>query len=136
MYSGKVEIAAMPPYNRPDYHDSLRDIASTVEEMNSCYHNGTAFLNDVKPLISQIAAKDWTSVDGKRVALRVDILRRNLKSAIDRGRPSTTGEIQMLVNLDMQEEVSGFPVVVEDIMFDFLYTGLGLAPSLEPTEYA
>ena len=40
MYGGKVEIAAMPPYNRPDYHNILRDIASTVAEMNSCYHNG------------------------------------------------------------------------------------------------
>jgi uncharacterized protein YegL len=136
MYGGKVEIAAMPPYNRPDYHDSLREIASTLEEMNSCYHNGTAFLNDVKLVIAQIAAKDWTSVDGKRVALRVDILRRNLKSAIDRGCLSATGEIQMLVNLDTQEEVPDFPVAVEDSMFDFPDTGLELAHSLEPAAVA
>ena len=36
MYGGRVEIAAMPPYNRPEYQESLREIACTLEEMNSC----------------------------------------------------------------------------------------------------
>ena len=80
MYGGMVELVAMPPFTRQEYHhESLYDIAFTVEdELGHSYESGRAFLRDLKLVIAQIAAKDWTPVDLKRVAMKVDILRGNL----------------------------------------------------------
>jgi hypothetical protein len=65
--------------------------------------------------------------------LILDILRKNIKSTIDRGCLSAIGAIQMLVNLDKQQEVSYFPVVVEFMLDDFPDIGLELARSQETT---
>ncbi|KAL3698231.1 hypothetical protein R1sor_012307 [Riccia sorocarpa] len=58
MYGGSVEICAMPFFNRPEYHESIRDIAVVVDEIPGSYSIGKAFLRDVKLIISQITTKD------------------------------------------------------------------------------
>ncbi|KAH9289235.1 hypothetical protein KI387_033352, partial [Taxus chinensis] len=133
MYGGKVEIAAMAPYNRSDYYrESLRELAETVEDrIDSCYDNGSTFLRDLKLIIAQIAAKDWTSIDSKRVAVIVDILRRNLMCGVHMGCLSANAneELQVFVNFDTQEEIPDFPVVVEDLSCDIKDSGLYLTPT-------
>ncbi|KAH9318538.1 hypothetical protein KI387_020307, partial [Taxus chinensis] len=87
MYDGRVKIAAMAPYNRSEYYkESLRELTETTEDkIYSWYDNGSTFLRDLKLIIAQIAAKDWTSIDSKRVAMIVYILRRNLMSGVHTG---------------------------------------------------
>ncbi|GLJ34388.1 hypothetical protein SUGI_0691360 [Cryptomeria japonica] len=135
MYDGKFEIAAMAPYNRAEYyHDSLRELAQTVYETDSCYDNGSIFLKDLKLIIAQIAVKDWSSVDSKRVAIIVDIVRRNLMCAINMGclSPTNSDEVQELVNFDTQVEVPDMPLVVgESVLINIRDSGLSLAPSKE-----
>ncbi|KAH9324814.1 hypothetical protein KI387_004992, partial [Taxus chinensis] len=71
MYDGRVEIVAMDPYNRSEYYkESLRELTEIVEDkIYSCYDNGSTFLRDLNLIIAQIAAKDWTSIDSKSVAV-------------------------------------------------------------------
>ncbi|KAH9289231.1 hypothetical protein KI387_033348 [Taxus chinensis] len=137
MYDGKFEIAAMAPYNRSEYyHESLSDLAQTVYETDSCYDNGSTFLRDLKLIIAQIAAKDWSSVDGKRVAIIVDILRRHLMCAVNMGCLSLTNsneEVQVLVNFDTQEEVPDMPLAIGDLALNTRDSGLFLAPSKDPS---
>ncbi|GLJ34389.1 hypothetical protein SUGI_0691410 [Cryptomeria japonica] len=136
MYDGKVEIAAMAPYNRSEYYrESLSELAETVaERIDSCYASGITFMRDLKLIIAQIAAKDWTSIDSKRVAVTVDILRRNLMSAVHVGCLSVTNaneELRVLDNFDTQEEVLDFPVVVGDSSWNIRDSGLYLSPCTE-----
>ncbi|GLJ34373.1 hypothetical protein SUGI_0691130 [Cryptomeria japonica] len=136
MYDGKVEIAAMAPYNRSEYYtESLSELAATVtERIKVCYDSGFTFLRDLKLIIAQIAAKDWTSIDSKRVAVAVDMLRRNLTSAVHTGCLSVTNtneELRVLDNFDTREEVPDFPVVVGDSSWNIRDTGLYLSPCTE-----
>ncbi|KAH9299088.1 hypothetical protein KI387_030770, partial [Taxus chinensis] len=121
MYDGRVEIAAMAPYNRSEYYkESLRELTETVEDkIYSCYDDGSTFLRDLK-LIAQTAAKDWTSIDSKRVAVIVDILRRNLMSGVHTGCLSANAneELQVFVIFDTQEEIPDSPIVVGDLSCD------------------
>ncbi|GLJ58290.1 hypothetical protein SUGI_1429010 [Cryptomeria japonica] len=117
MYDGKVEIAAMAPYNRSEYYrESLSELAEAVtERIDSCYYSGFTFMRALKLIIAQIAAKDWTDIDSKRVAMTVDILRRNLTSAVHMGCLSVTDtneELRVLDNFNTQEGVPDFPVAV------------------------
>ncbi|XP_057826276.2 uncharacterized protein LOC131038027 [Cryptomeria japonica] len=136
MYGGKVEIAAMAPYNRSEYYkESLRELAETVEErVDFCYDYGFTFLRDLKLIIAQIVTKDSASTDSKRVAATVDILRRNLIPAVHMGCLSVKSEnekLQKLENFDTQEEVPDFPVVVRDKTLNIEDSGLCLSPSTE-----
>jgi hypothetical protein len=90
-------------------------------------------LRDLKLVISQIAVKDWTSVDLKRVAMKVDILRGNLVSAVKAGCISMAGTKKVLMNFDSQEEVSDAPIKLEDLFIDLQDTGLELAALDEST---
>lgn len=133
MYDGKIEIAAMAPYNRSEYYrQSLSELAETVTEItDSCYDSGFIFMRDLKLIIAQIAAKDWTDIDSKRIAVTVDILRKNLMSAVHLGcfSPTNTNEeLRVLDNFDTQEEVSDFPVVVGDSSWNIKDSGLCLSP--------
>ncbi|XP_057849511.2 uncharacterized protein LOC131060350 [Cryptomeria japonica] len=137
MYGGKFEIAAMAPYNRSDYYgDSLSELAETVKETDSFYDNGSTFLRDLKLVISQIVAKDWTSIDSKRVGQIVDVIRRNLKVAINMGclSFSNADDMQGLVNFDTQEEIPDEPVVVGDFSCNTRDQGLCLLPSHESSK--
>ncbi|KAH9291385.1 hypothetical protein KI387_043423, partial [Taxus chinensis] len=133
MYDGKVEIVAMAPYNRSEYYkESLRELTETVEDkIYSCYDNGSTFLRDLKLIIAQIAAKDWTSIDSKCVAVIVDILRRNLMSGVHTGCLSANAneELQVFVIFDTQEEIPDSPIVVGDLSCDIKDSGLYLTPS-------
>ncbi|KAH9330501.1 hypothetical protein KI387_002609, partial [Taxus chinensis] len=133
MYDGRVEIAAMAPYNRSEYYkESLRELTETVEDkIYSCYDNGSTFLRDLKLIIAQIATKDWTSIDSKRVAVIVDILRRNLMSGVHTGCLSANAneELQVFVIFDTQEEIPDSPIVVGDLSCDIKDSGLYLTPS-------
>ncbi|GLJ34364.1 hypothetical protein SUGI_0690960 [Cryptomeria japonica] len=136
MYDGKVTIAAMAPYNRSEYYrESLRDLAETVtQRIQYCYDNGFTFLRDMKLIIAQIAIKDWTSIDNKRVAVTINILKRNLLPAVHMGSlPGTNGneEIRVLHNFDTQEEIPDFPVAVQDISWNIKDSGLCLSPLKE-----
>ncbi|GLJ33822.1 hypothetical protein SUGI_0679990 [Cryptomeria japonica] len=136
MYDGKVEIAAMAPYNKSEYYkESLTELAETVaNRIDFCYDNGFTFLRDLKLIIAQIASKDWTSIDSKRVAVTVDILRRNLSPAVQMECLSVTNkneELRVLDNFDTQEEVPDFPVVVGDISWNIKDSGLSLSPCTE-----
>ena len=68
--------------------------------MGHSYDSGCAFLRDFKLVISQIATKDWTPVDLKRVAMKVDILRRNLVSAVKEQCLSFPVTNKVFMNLD------------------------------------
>ncbi|KAH9323263.1 hypothetical protein KI387_017902, partial [Taxus chinensis] len=133
MYDGRVEIATMAPYNRSEYYkESLRELTETVEDkIYSCYDNGSTFLRDLKIIIAQIAAKDWTSIDSKRVAVIVDILRRNLMSGVHTGCLSANAneELQVFVIFDTQEEIPDSPIFVGDLSCDIKDSGLYLTPS-------
>ncbi|XP_057831411.1 uncharacterized protein LOC131042113 [Cryptomeria japonica] len=121
MYGGKVEIDAMAPYNRSEYYQhSLSELAQNVHKIDHCYDNGSAFTRDLKLIISQIAAKDWSPVDSKRVGIIVEIIKRNLKPAVSMGClcAANTNEVQKLVNFDTEEEVPDLPLVVDDFSFN------------------
>ena len=102
MYGGMVELAVMPPFTQQEYHkEILSDIDFTIEEeLGHSYESGRSFLRDMKLVIAQIAAKDWTPVDLKRVAMRVDILRKNLVSAVKAGCFSFPGTNKVLMNFN------------------------------------
>ncbi|GLJ34395.1 hypothetical protein SUGI_0691520 [Cryptomeria japonica] len=70
MYGGNVQIDAMAPYNRSEYYQrSLSDLAQTIHKINYCYDNGSAFSRDLKLIISQITAKDWSRTNNSNLFL-------------------------------------------------------------------
>ncbi|GLJ34369.1 hypothetical protein SUGI_0691060 [Cryptomeria japonica] len=136
MYDRKTEIVAMVPYNRSEYYtESLSNLVDTVAERNDfCYGNGFAFLRDLKLIIEQISKKNWTSVGSKRVAVTLDILRRNLISAINMGCLSVRNaneELRVLDNFHTQEEVPDPAVVFWDYSWNIRDSGLFLSPCTE-----
>ncbi|KAH9289246.1 hypothetical protein KI387_033363, partial [Taxus chinensis] len=135
MYGGIFVIATMAPYNRFDYYgESLGVLADTVKEADSCYDNGCTFLRDLKLLIAQLAAQDWSPIESNRVASRVKSLRTNLMDAVNMGGcvcNANKNEVQGLVNFDTQEEIPDSPVVVGDFSCAVKDQGLCLAPSDE-----
>ena len=94
--------------------------------MGHSYDSGRSFLRDLKLVISQIATKDWTPVDLKHVAMKVDILRRNLVSAVKVGCLSLLGTNKVLMNFDTQEVVGDAPIELGDLFIDLQDTGLEL----------
>ncbi|XP_057849503.2 uncharacterized protein LOC131060344 [Cryptomeria japonica] len=140
MYDVKVEIAAMAPYNRSEYYrESLSELAETVaERVDFCYDSGFTFLRDLKLIIAQIASKDRISIHSKRASEKVDILRRNLLSAVQLGSLPGTNvneEIRVLHNFDTKKEIPDFPVVVGDISWSIKDSGLCLSKGLESASH-
>ena len=135
MYGGMIELSALPPFTRREYHqESQYDIALTVEEeLEHSYDSGRAFLRDLKLVIAQIVVKDWTPVYFKRVAMKVDILRRNLVSAVKAGCLSVIGMNKVLMNFDTQEVVGDAPIELGDLCIDLQDIGLELAALDEST---
>lgn len=82
MYGGEVEIATMPPFQRPEYHDSIKEIVATVQELGLSHQNGLSFMRDLKLGLPQISTKDWSTIDSKRVAFKISLLRKHLEAAI------------------------------------------------------
>ncbi|KAH9324806.1 hypothetical protein KI387_004984 [Taxus chinensis] len=120
MYGGMVELAAMPSFTRKEYYqESLSEMALTVEEdLDNTYQNGRSFLRDLKLVTAQIATKDWTPVDLKRVAMKVNILHKNLESAVREGQLSMSGANRVLVNFDTQEEIYDVPIELGDLLIE------------------
>ncbi|KAH9295262.1 hypothetical protein KI387_038850, partial [Taxus chinensis] len=125
-----VELAAMPSFTRKEYYqESLSEMALTVEEdLDNTYQNGRSFLRDLKLVTAQIATKDWTPVDLKRVAMKVNILHKNLESAVREGQLSMSGASRVLVNFDTQEEIHDVPIELGDLLIEVQDSGLELAP--------
>ncbi|KAH9301320.1 hypothetical protein KI387_012903, partial [Taxus chinensis] len=133
MYGGMVELAAMPSFTRKEYYqESLSEIALTMEEdLDHTYQNGRSFLRDLKLVTAQIATKDWTPVDLKCVAMKVNILHKNLESAVREGQLSMSGASKVLVNFDTQEEIHDVPIELGDLLIEVQDSGLELAPTEE-----
>jgi hypothetical protein len=125
MYGGMVELAAMPSFTQWEYHqESLSDIASTIEEeLGHSYESVCAFLRDLKLVSAYIATKDWMYVDLKHVAMKVDILHRNLVRAVKAGCLSMAGVNKVLMNFDSQE-VGDAPIELGDLFIDLQDTSL------------
>lgn len=101
--------------------------------VGNSYNSGHAFLRDLKLVISQIAVKDWTHIDSKRVAMKVAILRRNLVSVVKAGCISMVGTKKVLTNFDSHEEVRDAPIVHGDLFIDLQDTSLEHAALDEST---
>ena len=86
--------------------------------MGCSYDSGCAFLRDLNLIIYQIAGKDWTPVDLKRIAMKVDILRRNLVSVVKEGCLSLPSTNKVLMNFDTQEVVGDAPIELGDLFID------------------
>ncbi|CAM6093207.1 unnamed protein product [Calypogeia fissa] len=126
MYGGAVEISAMPSFNRPEFHESIADIAGTIEELEASYLSGRSFLLDLKLIIAQITTKDWSPIDSKRVALRINLLRKHLRSAISVGSFFSDGILKPLIQFDDCLDISDELLVVHDIDFPISDTALEL----------
>ena len=90
-------------------------------------------MRDLKLVISHIAAKDWTPVDLKHVAMKVDILCRNLVSAMKEGCLSLPGTNKVLINFDTHEVVGDASIKLGDLFIELQDTGLELAALDEST---
>ena len=86
MYSGRVHVATMPPFQRPDYNHSLHDLGECLQHVPHAYDSGRRFLRDLKLLVAQISTRDWAPIDGKRVSMRVNLLRQHLQAAVAVGK--------------------------------------------------
>ena len=134
MYGGDVVIAAMPPFQRSEYHDGIKDIAATVREKDASYQNGLIFMRDLKLVLAQISAKDWTPIDSKRVACKIFLLRKHWETAISSGclaalANADASNADELVNFDTGDIISErLPLQGGDNAFDIKDTGILLAP--------
>lgn len=130
MYGGEVEIAAMPPFQRLEYHDSIKEIASTVRELVPSHHNGLSFTRDLKLVLAQISAKDWSPIDSKRVAFKLCLLRKHWESAISSGCLVSDESSATLINFDTGDPIPELISVQvgPHEAFDFHDTGVQLAP--------
>ena len=63
----------------------------------------------------------------KHVAMKVDILRRNLVCAVKEGCVSIPGANKVLMNFDSQEEVGYCPIELGDPLIELQDTNLDLA---------
>ena len=135
MYGGEVEIAAMPPFQRSEYHDSIKDIATTVREKDASYQNGMIFMRNLKLVLAQISAKDWIPIDSKRVACKIFLLRKHWETAISSGclaalADADASNADELVNFDTGDIISErLPLQGGDNAFDIKDTGILLSPS-------
>ena len=132
MYGGEVEIAAMPPFQRVEYHDSIKEIASTVRGLVPSYNNGLSFLRDLKLVLAQISAKDWSPIDSKRVAFKICLLRKHWETAISSGCLVAADEANAdedLVNFDTGDAISEQTTIQVGVnSFEIKDSGIRLAP--------
>ncbi|KAH7282153.1 hypothetical protein KP509_35G015100 [Ceratopteris richardii] len=129
MYDGQVCIYALPPFQRYEFNRSIEMLASGIREVPTQYKNGRSFLQDFKLVLAQISAQDWSSVDSRRVMMRISMLRTHLQSAITLGQ---CNDGEMLANLDNDDSIQDDPMYSESEMCGSLQlqdSGLKLAVS-------
>ncbi|KAH7282158.1 hypothetical protein KP509_35G015400 [Ceratopteris richardii] len=110
MYDGQVCILAFPPFQRHEYKRGIETLASGIRETATQYKNGRCFLQDFKLVLSQISAQDWSSVESRRIIMRISTLRTHLQSAITLGH---CNDGEMLANLDNDDDIKDDPMYSE-----------------------
>jgi len=130
MYGGNVAIASMPPFHRSEFQESINQIAETVQGLHSHNQNGRSFNRDLKLVIAQISAKDWSPIDSKRVAFKITLLRRHLISVISSGCLADVAVAENhLINFDTKEPIPEFaPLHVDGEVFELVDTNAQMAP--------
>ncbi len=130
MYGGNVAIASMPPFHRSEFQESINQIAETVQGLHSHNQNGRSFNRDLKLVIAQISAKDWSPIDSKRVAFKITLLRRHLISVISSGCLADVAVAENhLINFDTKEPIPEFaPLHVDGEVFELVDTNVQMAP--------
>ncbi|KAH7282154.1 hypothetical protein KP509_35G015200 [Ceratopteris richardii] len=91
-------------------HSMCNRTTQCIREIESRYKSGRCFLQDFKLVLSQISAQDWSSVDSRRVMMRISILRSHLASAITLGQ-CNGGE--MLSDLDNDDSINDDPIYLK-----------------------
>ncbi|MCO5576995.1 hypothetical protein L7F22_030816 [Adiantum nelumboides] len=122
MYNGQACVAALPPFQRPEFQESISGIGFAVQEITATHKSGRCFMEDFKLVLSQISVRDWSSVDSKRVAMRLTVLRNHLESAIRVGQCS---DGQCLLDFRKDENIADEPISVGG-KFDSLIQDAGL----------
>ncbi|KAH9309559.1 hypothetical protein KI387_037470 [Taxus chinensis] len=148
-------VSNLTIFNKKDFH-----LDKDTESAFSRFHSGINLLKQDKKLFKglfYIAIKDVDTSDVrdlqqeflekisqicsksqdnfifkiKRVAVIVDILRRNLMSSVHTGCLSANAneELQVFVIFDTQEEIPDSPIFVGDLSCDIKDSGLYLTPS-------
>lgn len=126
MYASMIEIAAMPPLQRTEYHDSVCGIASVIMyDLEASFRSGRELATDLKLVLAQISTKDWSSFESKRLALRIEMLERNLETAVCMGRLSKYAKND-LVNFDTHKAMSDDALEFDQLVFDIADAGLEL----------
>jgi hypothetical protein len=130
MYGGNVAIASMPPFHRSEFQESINQIAETVQGLHSHNQNGRSFNRDLKLVIAQISAKDWSPIDSKRVAFKITLLRKHLISVISSGCLADVAVAENhLINFDTKEPIPEFaPLHVDGEVFELVDTNAQMAP--------
>jgi len=130
MYGGNVAIASMPPFHRSEFQESINQIAETVQGLHSHNQNGRSFNRDLKLVIAQISAKDWSPIDSKRVAFKITLLRKHLISVISSGCLADVAVTENhLINFDTKEPIPEFaPLHVDGEVFELVDTNAQMAP--------
>lgn len=123
MYGGAMVVAAMPPIQRKEYHESVKEIAEVVEELETYFPSGRQFAADLKLITAQISTRDWSGTDSKRVILKLDLLRKHMQPAINWGSMLKDAP---LTNFDTDEVVPEIPLETTTFAFDIPDTGLEL----------
>jgi hypothetical protein len=130
MYGGNVIIASMPPFDRSEFQESINQIAETVRGLHSHNQNGRSFNRDLKLVIAQISAKDWSPIDLKRVAFKITLLRKHLISVISSGCLADVAVAENhLINFDTKEPIPEFaPLHMDGEVFELVDTNAQMAP--------
>ncbi len=130
MYDGNVEIATMPAFQHPEFQESINGIAETIQELQVHHHIGRCFNRDLKLVIAQITAKDWSPLDSKRVASKVILLRKHLGSAISSGCLADVEDAENgLINFDTKEPIpESNPLQVGNEVFSFSDKNVQMSP--------
>ncbi|KAH7290546.1 hypothetical protein KP509_30G053200 [Ceratopteris richardii] len=132
MYDGQICILAFPPFQQQEYHLNIEMLASEVREVESQYANSRRFLQDFKLVLSQISIQDWSSMNSRRIMMRIFVLRSHLESAITLGQ-CKGGEV--LVVLDNDESIADDPIHLEsEICSSFQLKDSGLQLAISSTE--
>ncbi|EFJ31667.1 hypothetical protein SELMODRAFT_408444 [Selaginella moellendorffii] len=94
-----------------------------LEELEPVHTNGKSFLRDLKLIIAQISSKDWSPIDSKRIAFKLTMLAKNLRSAVVQG---CMEDGKPLVNFDTEEQIDDAALGIEGLAFSVEDAGLRL----------
>mmetsp|Transcript_22245 Transcript_22245/g.37245 ORF Transcript_22245/g.37245 Transcript_22245/m.37245 type:complete len:1360 (-) Transcript_22245:841-4920(-) len=85
MYKGQFAMSTFPPLGNRQFYEHLRKVYQALVKQPTAFETGRVFKNQMQLLMAKISMKDWTPLDRTQIALRVDLVRRNLGRAINRG---------------------------------------------------